>query len=119
MATKQAYFGPGLFDFLRQLRRNNNRDWFQANKARYERDVRGPALRFIEDVGPRLRQISRHLVADPRPVGGSLFRIHRDIRFSASDMIAAGWDRRLVSTFTSSRANRLPEAACTCPTVPP
>ena len=83
MATKQAYFGPGLFDFLRQLRKNNNRDWFQANKARYERDVRGPALRFIEDVGPRLRQISRHLVADPRPVGGSLFRIHRDIRFSA------------------------------------
>jgi len=81
--TKRAYFSPGLFDFLRQLKRNNNRDWFQKNKSRYESDVREPALRFIDDVGPRLKQISSHLVADPRPVGGSLFRINRDIRFSS------------------------------------
>jgi uncharacterized protein (TIGR02453 family) len=80
--TKRAYFSPGLFDFLRQLTRNNNREWFQKNKARYEADVREPAFRFIEDVGPRLKPISSHLVADPRPVGGSLFRINRDIRFS-------------------------------------
>ena len=39
-------------------------------------------LAFIEEVGPGLKQISKHIVADPRPVGGSLFRINRDIRFS-------------------------------------
>ena len=39
-------------------------------------------LRFIVDLTPRLRKISPNLVADPRPLGGSMFRIHRDIRFS-------------------------------------
>src|SRR5207253_11999 len=37
---------------------------------------------FIEGVAPGLRKVSPHLVADPRPVGGSMFRINRDIRFS-------------------------------------
>ena len=82
VATATAYFSPPLFDFLRQLRQHNDRDWFQKNKSRYESDVRDPALRFIEAVGPGLRKISPHLVADPRPIGGSLFRINRDIRFS-------------------------------------
>jgi len=42
----------------------------------------GAFLDFISDAGPRLHKISRNLVADPRPVGGSLFRIYRDVRFS-------------------------------------
>ena len=83
MSAKQSHFTPALFDFLRQLKKNNNRDWFLKHKARYESDVRDPALRFISDAGPGLKKISAHLVADPRPVGGSLFRINRDIRFSA------------------------------------
>ena len=82
MPKATAYFSPALFDFLRELRVNNERIWFTANKARYERDVRTPALRFVEAAAPGLRRISAHLVADPRPVGGSLFRINRDIRFS-------------------------------------
>ncbi len=75
-------FTPELFRFLAGLKRHNNRVWFEANRERYLRDVRVPCLRFIEAFGPRLRAISRSFVADPRPVGGSLFRIHRDIRFS-------------------------------------
>jgi uncharacterized protein (TIGR02453 family) len=81
MPTK-SHFSAALFDFLRQLAKNNNRDWFQANKARYETDVREPALAFIEGVGAGLRKISPHVVADPKPVGGSMFRINRDIRFA-------------------------------------
>jgi uncharacterized protein (TIGR02453 family) len=81
--TVKAHFTPALFDFLRELRANNDREWFQRNKARYESDVRAPALRFVADAGEGLHKISRHVVADPRPVGGSLFRINRDIRFSA------------------------------------
>ncbi|TMD95777.1 MAG: DUF2461 family protein, partial [Chloroflexi bacterium] len=42
-----AHFTPALFDFLLELRVNNRRDWFQRNRARYEADVRDPALRFI------------------------------------------------------------------------
>ncbi|MGH3028548.1 MAG: DUF2461 family protein [Gaiellaceae bacterium] len=36
----------------------------------------------MSDVGPDLRKVSTQLVADPRPVGGSMFRIYRDVRFS-------------------------------------
>jgi len=76
-------FSPALFRFLRDLRKNNDRGWFDQNKEVYERDVREPALRFVAGFAAPLRRISAHLVADPRPVGGSLFRIHRDVRFSA------------------------------------
>ena len=79
----KRYFGPSLFDFFRDLQANNNRQWFLANKARYESAVHDPMLRFIADFGPRLRRISRHYVADPRPIGGSMFRIYRDVRFSS------------------------------------
>ncbi|HEY2932132.1 MAG TPA: DUF2461 domain-containing protein [Acidobacteriota bacterium] len=77
------YFTPELFKFLRELKRNNNREWFLANKTRYETQVRDPFLRFISDLGPRLASISNRFVADPRPSRGSLFRIYRDVRFSA------------------------------------
>ena len=77
-----THFSPALFKFLRQLKANNDRDWFQANKERYEDELRHPAQQFISDFGPRLAKISSHFDADPRPVGGSLFRIYRDVRFS-------------------------------------
>ena len=76
-------FTPALFDFLTELRLHNDRDWFERNRARYLQDVRDPMLRFIGDLAPVLKRIAPRLVADPRPVGGSLFRIHRDTRFSA------------------------------------
>ncbi len=76
------YFTPKTFTFLRDLTANNNRAWFQENKARYEEFVRDPAIRFIMHFAPLLQKISKEFRADPRPVGGSLFRIYRDTRFS-------------------------------------
>jgi uncharacterized protein (TIGR02453 family) len=73
---------PRTFAFLRELARNNDRRWFEANRERYLSEVRDPLLRFVAAFGPRLTKISRHMAADPRPVGGSLFRIYRDTRFS-------------------------------------
>ena len=81
-ATDTASFDPELFDFLRELAANNEREWFNANKARYEAHVQEPALAFIEDFGYRLTEISPHFRADTRKTGGSLFRIYRDTRFS-------------------------------------
>lgn len=78
----EGYFSRDLFKFLSDLAKNNNREWFNANKARYEELVKEPFLEFISDAGPRLKKISPHVVADTRPVGGSLFRIHRDVRFA-------------------------------------
>jgi uncharacterized protein (TIGR02453 family) len=77
------HFGPGLFRFLRDLRENNRREWFEENRERFLSEVREPAQRFIMAVGERLPEVSDHLRADPRPQGGSMFRIHRDIRFSS------------------------------------
>lgn len=78
----QAHFTPELFEFLLDLRSNNNRDWFKANKGRYEKQIKEPLLDFIRDFGPPLHSISEHFVADPRANGGSMFRIYRDVRFS-------------------------------------
>jgi uncharacterized protein (TIGR02453 family) len=78
----RRYFTPRFFEFFEELSRNNNRDWFIPNKARYERDVREPMLAFIADFAPRLRKISPRFVADPRPSGGSMMRIYRNLRFS-------------------------------------
>ena len=77
-----AEFDPEFFLFLSELAANNDREWFAANKARYEAEVLEPALAFIEDFAYRLPEISEHLRADPRRVGGSLFRIYRDTRFA-------------------------------------
>ena len=78
-----AYFSPDLFKFLRQLKKNNKREWFAKNKERYQKVVVEPALRFIGDFTPPLSKLSSHFVADPRPSRGSLFRLYRDIRFSS------------------------------------
>jgi len=78
----RRYFTPRFFEFFEELSRNNNRDWFEQNRARYEREVREPMLAFIADFGPRLRKISAYYVADPRPSGGSMMRIYRNLRFS-------------------------------------
>jgi uncharacterized protein (TIGR02453 family) len=75
-------FDPELFEFLADLSRHNDREWFTANKDRYEAHVLEPALAFIEDFGFRLEELSPHFRADPRKNGGSLFRIYRDTRFS-------------------------------------
>lgn len=77
-----GFITPELFRFLAQLARNNNREWFEKNKQRYIDEVRDPLCVFVEAVGPKLRKLHPDVVADPRPNGGSLFRIYRDTRFS-------------------------------------
>ncbi len=82
MARAEPLITPAIFKFLRDLKRNNDREWFNANKQRYIQQVRDPLLAFIVEFAPRLERISPLLRADARPVGGSLFRIYRDTRFS-------------------------------------
>ena len=52
-----TYFAPATFTFLRDLQRNNNRDWFLANKTRYEEHVREPFLRLLGDLKRRLHRL--------------------------------------------------------------
>ena len=102
----RAYFTSRFFEFLDELSRNNNRDWFIPNKLRYERDVREPMLAFIADFAPRLKKISACYVADPRPTGGSMMRIYRNLRFSRDKTpyhtnVSAAFGHRSGSHFSS------------------
>lgn len=77
-----AEFTQESFKFLDELAANNNREWFNAHKKRFEVLVRGPALAFITELVEPLAAISPKFRAVPKAVGGSLFRIQRDTRFS-------------------------------------
>lgn len=73
-----AYYSRETFRFLKDLKRNNERAWFAENKVRFEDHLKDPSLRLIQDLAPALQRISPYFLATPR----SLFRIHRDTRFS-------------------------------------
>jgi uncharacterized protein (TIGR02453 family) len=78
----KRHFNREFFGFLKELKKNNTREWFQANKERYRSEVQEPLLHFISDFADPLHDISSEFLADPRPSGGSMFRIYRDVRFS-------------------------------------
>lgn len=65
--------------FLRALARNNNREWFTANRERYERSLLAPLRDLVEEMDVRLAGFAPELIGSPKR---SIFRIHRDIRFS-------------------------------------
>lgn len=71
-------FSAETLQFLRDLRDNNDRAWFDANRARWERHGKSALAAFVEAFRPHLAALSPHYVADAR----SAFRIHRDTRFS-------------------------------------
>ncbi len=75
-------FTAATFAFLDDLRAHNDRVWFEANKARYEAEVREPALEFIAAMAPLLAEFAPEFRAEPRKMGGSLMRVFRDTRFS-------------------------------------
>lgn len=75
-------FESSLPKYFRDLEKNNNKEWFTANKDRFEADVQAPLLEFVTAMQPRLAKVSKHLVAVPKKSGGSLTRIYRDTRFS-------------------------------------
>lgn len=76
-----AGFPPELVRFLGELGRNNTKAWFDAHRSDYEQFYLEPAKAFVEAVGPALTEVAP-VRAEPR-VNGSIFRINRDIRFSA------------------------------------
>ena len=81
-STAKSPFSQRLFAFLRDLKSNNDREWFAENKPRYEQDVLQAAMDFVLQMQPRLAKHSRYLLAEPKRVGGSIMRIYRDTRFA-------------------------------------
>lgn len=86
MSARYAGFEQDTISFLEELSANNNRDWFKANKSRYEEQVLDVALRFIQSMQEPLAELAPHFVALPTRVGGSLMRVYRDTRFSRNKL---------------------------------
>ena len=67
--------------FFSELKNNNNRIWFNKNKQRYQANIVEPLRQFVVETGRKFLKSAPEIVADPR-VDKSIFRIHRDVRFS-------------------------------------
>lgn len=67
--------------FLRELEANNDRGWFREHEDWYLNDVEGPTASLAAALGDAVRPFAPSAVAEPR-IGGSLFRIQRDMRFA-------------------------------------
>lgn len=74
-----AYFTKEFIDFFKELAQNNHRDWFHANKKRYENHVKKPFYAFIQDVIDEMKKDDPEMNIQ---VKNTVFRINRDIRFS-------------------------------------
>jgi len=83
---RYAGFTPESLSFLEELGANNNREWFNANKRRYEEQVLDVALRFIQSMQDPLAEFAPHFVAHATRIGGSLMRVYRDTRFSKNKL---------------------------------
>jgi len=78
-AERFVAFRPAAPRFFAQLKRRNTKTWFAANRAVYEAEVRAPLKALVEEIDVRLARFAPEIVGDPRR---SIFRIHRDVRFS-------------------------------------
>jgi len=76
----QGFF-KGTVDFFLNLKKNNNKEWFDRNRTKFDELVMNPARAFVVSLGKHLQSISPGIIADPR-VNKSIFRIYRDTRFS-------------------------------------
>jgi uncharacterized protein (TIGR02453 family) len=74
-------FGPKALPFFKALAFHQSREWFEANRETYESAIKGPMGDLAEDVAERLRKAKIPIKGDRK---SSLFRIHRDVRFSAN-----------------------------------
>ncbi|MDA9819544.1 DUF2461 domain-containing protein [Salibacteraceae bacterium] len=74
-----AYFEKDFIKFFKELEKNNDRDWFKANKPRYEEVVKKPFELFVADLIVNFAKQDKKLIVTPKEC---IFRIYRDVRFS-------------------------------------
>ena len=81
MIVEQEFsgFSTKAFTFLKGLAEHNDREWFEARRDTYEETLRAPMKALIEEMDARLATFAPEITGT---VKGSMFRIHRDVRFS-------------------------------------
>lgn len=74
-----SYFNKDFMQFFKDLAANNHKDWFDANRKRYETTVKEPFKSFVGDMISRVQKVDPAVQIEPKD---AIFRINRDIRFS-------------------------------------
>jgi uncharacterized protein (TIGR02453 family) len=74
-----THFTPQALAFLRGIRKNNRKEWFEAHREQYEQALKRPLAALIEEMDVQLATIAPEIIGSPKK---SAFRIHRDVRFS-------------------------------------
>ena len=79
VGSKFSGFSPDAIKFLRALKRNNRRDWFQPRKEKYEALIKTPMLEFVAALNEEMARFAPAYVTPPEK---AVYRIYRDTRFS-------------------------------------
>jgi uncharacterized protein (TIGR02453 family) len=98
-------FPPSALDFLRKLKRNNRRSWFQPRKEIFESQIRRPMIELVTAVNVELMRFAPRYVT---PVNKAIMRIYRDTRFSANK---APYKTHVSAIFPRAGADRM-SGAC-------
>jgi uncharacterized protein (TIGR02453 family) len=90
-----AYFSNEALKFLRGLKRNNDRVWFEARRGLFEKELKEPMLKLIGEVNEAMAEFAPMHVRPPQKI---MMRIYRDIRFSKDkrpykNHVSAWWVR--------------------------
>lgn len=74
-----AWFTADFNSFFKDLAKNNNKEWFDANRKRYEQSVKEPFAAFVAEAIKRIAKHDKSIHLEPKD---AIFRINKDIRFS-------------------------------------
>ena len=91
-----VHFNPESMKFLRGLAKNNDRDWFNARKPIYERELKAPMLALIDEINHAMAEFAPDHIRDPKKI---MMRIYRDTRFAKDKrpykrQVSAWWAKR-------------------------
>ncbi len=100
-----AGFPKDALKFLRELKKNNDREWFAEHKERYERNVKDPMMMLLGELAVRLQAFDPEIVIEPKK---AMYRIYRDVRFSSDKSPYKSW---IAAAFTYRGFDRKNDAA--------
>jgi len=98
-------FPADAIRFLQDLKKNNDRDWFNENKARYETSVKDPMLQLLAALAVRMKSVHPDIELEPKK---AMYRIYRDVRFSKDKSPYKTW---IAAAFTYHGYDRKHDAA--------
>jgi len=98
-------FPKDALRFLRELKKNNEREWFNANKQRYEQNLKEPMQMLLSSLSVRMKDVHPDIVVEPKK---SMYRIYRDVRFSKDKSPYKTW---IAAAFTYAGYDRKHDAA--------